>query len=96
MKACIINIGNELLDIETLALELVKKLNSISTDILTNRYDVSTINKSSYDIIMEIGKKRGCIIKGGEIDLLKTSNIILDEFRKGHLGKITLELPSKE
>jgi ribosome biogenesis GTPase A len=40
-----------------------------------------------------IGSRRGCIIKGGEIDYTKTSNIILDEFRKGVIGNITLELP---
>mgnify|MGYP001407044342 FL=1 len=86
-------IKDELLDLETLALELVKKLNSISPDFLTNRYNIINTKKSAYDTIMEIGKKRGCIVKGGEVDFLKTSNIILDEFRRGYLGKITLELP---
>ena len=86
-------IKDELLDTETLALELVKKMNSISADLLPKRYNVSTTDKSPYNIIMDIGKKRGCIVKGGEVDFLKTSNIILDEFRKGYLGKITLELP---
>ena len=38
-------------------------------------------------------KKRGCIIQGGEIDYTKVSNLILDEFRKGILGNITLEFP---
>ena len=88
-------IKDELLDLETLALELVKKLNSISPDFLTNRYNIINTKKSAYDTIMEIGKKRGCIVKGGEVDFLKTSNIILDEFRRGYLGKITLELPEK-
>lgn len=86
-------IKDELLDTETLALELVQKMNSISADLLPKRYNVSTTDKSPYNIIMDIGKKRGCIVKGGEVDFLKTSNIILDEFRKGYLGKITLELP---
>lgn len=87
-------IKDELLDIETLALELIKKLNSISTDILANRYGISVEGKSPYEIMGEIGYKRGCVIKGGEIDFLKVSNILLDEFRKGQLGRITLELPS--
>ncbi len=86
-------IKDELLDIETLALELVKKLNSISTEILSSRYNISTVEKSPYDIIIEIGRKRGCVVKGGEIDFLKASNLLLDDFRKGQLGKITLELP---
>ncbi|NMA87277.1 MAG: ribosome biogenesis GTPase YlqF [Tissierellia bacterium] len=86
-------IKDELLDTETLAMELIKKLDSISLEILINRYGISNEKKSAYDKIMEIGEKRGCILKGGEIDFLKASNIILDEFRKGHLGRITLELP---
>ena len=89
-------IKDELLDIETLTLELIKKLNSISPEILINRYGLSNTDRLAYDTVQEIGQKRGCIVKGGEIDFLKTSNIILDEFRKGHLGKITLELPMEE
>lgn len=86
-------IKDELLDTETLAMKLVEKLNSISPKYLEARYNISVENKSSYDIIIEIGKKRGCIISGGEIDFTKASNIVLDEFRKGILGRITLELP---
>ena len=41
--------------------------------------------------MLEIGKKRGCIISGGNIDDEKTARIILDEFKNGKLGKITLE-----
>lgn len=87
-------IKDELLDIETLSLELVKKLNSISTKFIENRYNISIESKSPYDIIVEIGSKRGCVIKGGKIDFNKACNIILDEYRKGTIGRITLELPS--
>ena len=44
--------------------------------------------------MLEIGRKRGCIISGGNIDEEKTARIILDEFKNGKLGKITLETPS--
>ena len=43
------------------------------------------------EILHEIGKKRGALISGGEIDEEKTANIILDDFRSGKLGEITLE-----
>ncbi len=43
-----------------------------------------------------VGEKRGCLLKGGKIDLKKTSSIIITEFRKGTLGKITLESPGEE
>lgn len=44
-----------------------------------------------YEIMQQIGKKRGCIISGGEIDDEKTAKVILDDFRSGKLGNITLE-----
>ena len=48
-------------------------------------------NENIYEIMLEIGKKRGCIISGGNIDEEKTARIILDEFKNGKLGKITIE-----
>ena len=48
-------------------------------------------NINIYEIMQEIGRKRGCIISGGEIDDEKTSKIIIDDFRTGKLGNITLE-----
>ena len=52
-------------------------------------------NFNIYEIMLEIGKKRGAIISGGNIDEEKTAKIILDDFRKGKLGKITLEKKEK-
>lgn len=48
-------------------------------------------NFNIYEIMQQIGKRRGCIISGGEIDDEKTAKIILDDFRSGKLGNITLE-----
>lgn len=87
-------IKDELLDIETLCIKLVEKLNSISIKFIEDRYKISVEGKTPHDIVMTIGKKRGCVIKGGEIDFNKTSNIILDEYRKGTIGRITLEFPN--
>ncbi len=53
-------------------------------------------NFNIYEIMLEIGKKRGAIISGGNIDEEKTAKIILDDFRKGKLGKITLEKKEKK
>ena len=64
---------------------------------LTNEYVQEVLNKDNeenfniYEIMLEIGRKRGCIISGGNIDDEKTARIILDEFKNGKLGKITLE-----
>ena len=50
-------------------------------------------NNNIYEIMLEIGKKRGCMMSGGRIDEEKTSRLILDEFKNGKLGKITIECP---
>ena len=50
-------------------------------------------NNNIYEIMLEIGKKRGCIMSGGRIDEEKTSRLILGEFKNGKLGKITIECP---
>ena len=45
--------------------------------------------------MLEIGKKRGCIISGGNIDEEKTAKIILDDYKNGKFGKVSLEQPDK-
>lgn len=62
----------------------------IETDELEN-IDKEDNNEEIYDIMKLIGKKRGAVKSGGEIDDEKTANIILNDFRSGKLGKITLE-----
>ena len=69
---------------------------------LTNEYIEATLNQNQpenfniYEIMLEIGKKRGCIISGGNIDEEKTAKIILDEFKNGKFGKVSLEQPETE
>ena len=64
---------------------------------ISNEYIDNTLLKDQpenfniYEIMLEIGKKRGAIISGGNIDEQKTAKIILDDFRKGNLGRITIE-----
>lgn len=48
-------------------------------------------NENIYEIMLEIGRKRGCIISGGKVDEEKTAKILLDEFKNGKFGKITIE-----
>lgn len=50
-------------------------------------------NQNIYEIMLEIGKNRGCIMSGGRVDEEKTARLILDEFKNGKLGKITMECP---
>lgn len=89
------SIKDEILDIETLALKLVENLAKENSHSLEKRYNIDSSGKSSLEIMEDIGLKRGCIIKKGEIDYTKVSTIILDEFRKGIIGNITLEVPKE-
>lgn len=86
-------IKDEIMDTETLAFKLIEKLNHIDKGIIETRYKIETEGLSTLEIMEAIGQKRGCLIRGGDFDYEKISNIVLDEFRKGVLGRITLEGP---
>ena len=89
-------IKDEIMDRETLALKLIEKLKNIAPSSLEERYRLSDIEAmSGIEIMDEIGKNRGTLMRGGFIDYEKVSGIILDEFRKGTLGRITLEEPNE-
>ena len=89
-------IKDEIMDRETLALKLIEKLKNIAPASLEERYKISDIKEMSpLEIMDEIGKNRGALMRGGFIDYEKVSGIILDEFRKGTLGRITLEEPNE-
>lgn len=89
-------IKDEIMDRETLALKLIGKLKKIDPAALEERYKLSNIeDKEAIEIMDEIGKNRGALMRGGLIDYEKVSGIILDEFRKGTLGRITLEEPNE-
>lgn len=89
------SIKDEILDIETLALKLIEKLMDIAPNSLEKRYNLKIENKTPLEVMEEIGVNRGCKIRGGDIDYTKVSTILLDEFRNGKIGNITLELPNK-
>ena len=96
-------IKDEVLDKEEVAFYLVKYLISNNIDSLNLRYNLTQEkihniisnacdeNIGVYEVMMEIGKKRGALVSGGNVDGGKTADIILEDFRTGKLGKITLE-----
>ena len=86
------SVKDEVLNLVDVACKLIDKLNSINNAILSTKYCVNyNANTLSIEVLKEIGKKRGCLIKGGEIDLERASKILLTDFRSGKLGKIFLE-----
>ncbi|HBT19103.1 MAG TPA: ribosome biogenesis GTPase YlqF, partial [Clostridiaceae bacterium] len=86
-------IKDEIMDIETLALKLIEKLSIHYGHRLMERYGLEELSDSSLENMDTIAKKRGCIIKGGEIDYQRVAVMLLDEFRSAKLGKISLEWP---
>lgn len=88
-------IKDEIMDIEELAFYLVGFLRENYPEMIKERFKISEEDAPAddFEYLELIGKKRGCIVSGGNIDTLRTANLILDEFRAAKIGRITLELP---
>jgi len=85
-------VNDDIVDIYTLAVNLIEYLIKLYPNSIKKRYGIEfDENCNSNDLLKTIGEKRGFKIKGGEIDLKRTSAILIDEFRSAKLGKITLE-----
>ncbi|MBE5741379.1 MAG: ribosome biogenesis GTPase YlqF [Clostridiales bacterium] len=84
------SVRDDVLNLIDIAEKLISRLRS--TDILKSKYSVIYDNTTlDNEILSSIGKKRGCLIKGGKVDLDRASKILLTDFRAGKLGKICLE-----
>lgn len=88
-------IKDEIMDVEELGVVLCGFLRENYPDAIKLRYKLSELNSDNYELLQSIGKKRGCVISGGEIDTRKASILLLDELRGGKLGRITLEKPNE-
>lgn len=86
-------IKDEILDVEELSCYLLDFLRDNYPQNLCERYKLDNCNLPGYELLELIGKKRGLIISGGEVDTFRTANMILDEFRSTKLGNISLEKP---
>lgn len=87
-------IKDEVTDKETLVCRLLETLATTRPQAILERYKLDSVDgMQGWEILEAIGKKRGFLIKGGEIDYERASVIVTDEFRAGKLGRITLELP---
>ena len=92
-------IKDSILDTEMLAGELCRKLFDGYPDLFLTRYKLTreaVEGKGPYDILAAVAKKRGFLVSGGEPDMERAANIVLDEFRGGKIGRITLESPESE
>lgn len=88
------SVKDEVMDMESLSCRLLDVLKKTNPKMIENRYKISGFEDlEGWEILEMIGRKRGFLIKGGEINYERTANIICDEFRGGKLGRISLELP---
>lgn len=87
-------ISDDILDIETLAMKLLSYLAESYPQSLTERYKIELDESDDGLALLEkVGRKRGMVVSGGEINTERAAITVLDEFRSGKLGRITLELP---
>lgn len=89
-------VKDAVVDIETLCLDLLGYMSRYYPERLCERYKLESVEGMQPIEVMElIAKKRGMIIRGGETDYERVSVMIMDEYRGGKLGRITLELPEE-
>ena len=89
-------VKDQILDIELLAVRLLDFIKELKPADFITRFkleneDVENID--SYELLKMIGKKRGMLVSGGEIDTERAAIMLLDEFRSAKLGRITVEMP---
>ena len=83
---------DEILNTEELAAELIKFLGTYYPDVLPEKYAVEP-DEDPYVVLHQIAKNRNCVVKGNELNTEKAAMLLLDDFRNGRLGRLTLEYP---
>ncbi len=90
-------IKDDVLDIEAIAAALCGRLRTMYPELLMQRYKLDSIpsrdDVNDYELMAMIGRKRGHLISGGEIDTERTANMLIDEFRAAKIGRISLDAP---
>ena len=92
-------VKDQILDVELLALRLIEVLAKSQNQQFIERFKLQNEDLFEYDpyeLLKLVGKKRGMLISGGEIDTQRAANVLLDEYRGGRLGRVSLELPPRE
>ena len=88
------SVKDAVLDIETMAVRLLDVLRDGYPDRLSERYKIDNFDDlQSWEILELIGRKRGMLISGGEVNIERASVMLLDEYRGGKLGRISMEFP---
>ena len=90
--AMIGSVNDDILNVEELAAELIRFLEAHYEGVLKDKYGILH-NNDPYEMLFMIARSRNCLKKEGELDTLKAARLLLDDFRSGKLGRITLEYP---
>ncbi|MEG0962863.1 MAG: ribosome biogenesis GTPase YlqF [Lachnospiraceae bacterium] len=96
LLALIGSIKDEILNIDELALELIQIITEGFPGLLKKRYEIEETDHTTVEVLEQIARKRNCIQRGNELNYGKAAALIIDEFRGGKIGKITLEFPEQE
>ncbi len=88
------SIKDEILNTEELGVELIGFLNENYPEILPEKYGIDP-NPDGYEMLQGIAQSRHCLVKGNELDTEKAAALMLDDFRNGRLGRLTLEYPEE-
>ena len=86
------SIKDEILNTEELAMEMITFLTEKYPGVLEEKYSIE-ISEDSYECLRRIAESRHCLVKGNELDTNKAAILLIDDFRSGKLGRITLEFP---
>ncbi len=87
------SIKDEIMDLPTLGMELIGVLADQYPDLLIARYKLEEVGETPLETMEAMAMKRGCILPGKRIDYERIARLVLDEFRAGKIGRITLEQP---
>ena len=88
------SIKDDIMNLEELAAELIHTLTDNYPGILQEKYGI-TEHGNPYLCLEEIAKNRHCLVRGNELDMNKAAILLLDDFRNGRIGRITLEFPEE-
>lgn len=88
-------VDNDIFDFELAAYKLIKFIIKVDEDLLLDSYNLDYLEAHPYDILADIARKRGCLMTGGKVDRNRAAGIVINDFRDGSLGQITLEKPSE-
>jgi ribosome biogenesis GTPase A len=93
-------IKDAVLDIETIAMKLCGRLRNQYPALLLSRYPIAKAveeldGMSDWDLVEAIGRRRGMLVSGGEVNTERTAIMLIDEFRSAKIGRITLDVVPK-